>query len=141
VQAYARLMESPDADVRSTAARNWLAWEDAVISLEVYGTPGAYSDRVPDAQIAFVRICAHYFGNNAWLEDGEILRKADRLKGIPGILIHGRHDLGSPVKTAWELTQVWPDARLTVIEDSGHTGSEAFAQAMLAATNEFAGRG
>jgi len=140
VQAYSRLMESPDAEVRAQAARDWLTWEDAVISMEVNGSPGAYSDRVPDAQIAFVRICAHYFGNNAWLEPDEILRKADRLKGIPGILIHGRTDLGSPVKTAWELTKVWPDARLTVIEDAGHTGSEAWAQTMLDATNEFADR-
>ena len=140
VQAYARLMESPDEGVRAQAARDWLAWEDAVISLEANGTPGAYSDRVPDAQVAFVRICAHYFGNNAWLEADEILRKADRLKGIPGILIHGRNDIGCPVRTAWELAQAWPDARLVVIEDSGHTGSETFAQAMIDATDEFAGR-
>ena len=37
--AYARLMDSPDADVRRKAAADWLAWEDAVISQEPHGTP------------------------------------------------------------------------------------------------------
>jgi proline iminopeptidase len=140
VQAYGRLMENPDPDVRARAAQDWLTWEDAVISQEVNGKPGAYSDKVPDAKLAFVRICAHYFGHNAWLEDGRILRDAHRLHGIPGILVHGRNDLGCPVLTAWELAQAWPDARLVVIEDSGHTGSTTMTEALLAATDEFARR-
>ena len=111
VAAYARLMESPDADVRERADADWLAWEDAVISLEPNGTPSAYSDRPPDAALAFVRICAHYFSHGAWLEEGALLRDAGRLAGIPGVLIHGRLDLGSPVGTAWELAQAWPGSR------------------------------
>jgi proline iminopeptidase len=138
--AYGRLMEHPDPAVRARAAQDWLAWEDAVISLEANGTPGSYSDRVPDDQLTFVRMCAHYFGHEAWLEDGQILRDAHRLHGIPAILIHGRNDLGGPVRTAWELARAWPDARLVVIEDSGHTGSAAMTAAMRAATDEFSGR-
>lgn len=40
------------------------------------------------------------------------------------MLIHGRLDLGSPLGTAWELAQVWPDARLVTVADSSHTGSD-----------------
>jgi proline iminopeptidase len=123
VAAYARLMESPDEGVRHQAATDWLAWEDAVISLEPNGTPNAYSDRPADAQLAFVRICAHYFAHGAWLEEGALLREAHRLQGIPGVLFHGRLDLGSPLGTAWELARAWPGAELIVFEDSGHTGS------------------
>jgi len=68
--AYARLMENPDADVRGKAAANWLSWEDAVISQEPHGTPDTYSSRPPAAQLAFVRICAHYYSHGAWLEEG-----------------------------------------------------------------------
>lgn len=138
VQAYGRLMENPDPAVRARAAQDWLAWEDAVISLEVNGKPGAYSDRVPDAKLAFVRICAHYFSNFAWLEEGALLRDAGRLAGIPGVLVHGRHDLGCPVNTAWELAQAWPDAELVIIEDSGHTGSPALGKALGEAVDRFA---
>jgi proline iminopeptidase len=129
--AYARLMESPDADVRGEAAAHWLAWEDAVISQEPHGPPNAYSSRPPAAQLALVRICAHYFSHGAWFEEGALLRDANRLVGIPGVLIHGRLDMGSPLGTAWELARSWPDAQLIVIGDSGHTGSGAMKDAIL----------
>jgi proline iminopeptidase len=117
-----------------------LAWEDAVISQEPQGRPNAYSDRPPAAQLAFVRICAHYFSHAAWLEEGALLRHAHRLAGIPGLLIHGRLDMGSPLRTAWELAQAWPDARLVIIDDSGHTGSETMKNEVLAALRRFARR-
>jgi len=133
-------MEDPDPGVRARAAQEWLAWEDAVISLESKGRPGAYSDRPPDAALAFVRICAHYFAHGAWLEEGALLRDAGRLAGIPGVLIHGRLDLGGPPVTAWELARAWPDAELHVIEDSGHTGSPEMRAAIGRGLDRFARR-
>ena len=138
VPAYARLVEDPDPDVRNAATAAWLAWEDAVISLESSGTPGAYGGRPPLAQVALVRICAHYFSHAAWLEEGQLLGDASRLAGIPGVLIHGRLDVGSPLITAWELSQAWPDSRLVVIDDSGHTGSDTMREAILRAVASFA---
>jgi proline iminopeptidase len=136
--AYARLMDDPDPDVHGKAAADWLAWEDAVVSQEPHGTPNAYSDRPPAAQLAFVRICAHYYANYAWLEDGVLLRDADRLGGIPGVLLHGRLDMGAPLRTAWELARAWPDAELIVVDDSGHTGSETMRLEVVRALDRFA---
>jgi proline iminopeptidase len=131
--AYSRLMADTDPDVRSRAAIEWLAWEDAVISMESNGKPGQYSNRADDAKLALVRICAHYFANGCFLADGVLIREAGKLAGIPAVLVHGRHDLGCPAITAWELTQAWPGAELVVIEDSGHTGSTAMQEALHAA--------
>ena len=138
VGAYARLMESSEAQVRAQAAADWLAWEDAVISQEPQGTPKAYSSRPPAAQLAFVRICTHYFSHGAWLDEGVLLRDGHRLKDIPGVLIHGRLDLSSPLVTAWDLAQAWPDAQLVVVDDAGHTGSDAMTAATLTALEHFA---
>jgi proline iminopeptidase len=138
VAAYARLVESPDPAVREKATWDWLTWEDAVVSLEEQGTPGVYSDRTLEEALAFVRICAHYFSHDAWLEDGELIRNAGRLAGIPGALLHGRHDLGSPVGTAWELAQAWPGSELVVVSDSGHTGSDTMRRLAVGATDRFA---
>ena len=138
VAAYARLMESSEAQVRAQAAADWLAWEDAVISQEPQGTPKAYSSRPPAAQLAFVRICTHYFSHGAWLDEGVLLRDGHRLKDIPGVLIHGRLDLSSPLVTAWDLAQAWPDAQLVVVDDAGHTGSDAMTAATLTALEHFA---
>lgn len=137
VEAYRQLMEHPDAAVREQAAADWCAWEDAAIAHEASGKPGQYSEKIDAARLAFVRICTHYFAHAAWLEDGQLLRDAYRLDGIPGVLIYGRLDLSAPVRTAWELAQAWPDAELRIIEDSGHTGSAAMAAAITEAVARF----
>jgi len=133
LKSYSLMMESPEPDVRARAAAEWVAWEDAVISTEHAGSPGAYSDRPDDAKLAFVRICSHYFANDGFLEDGVLIREAGRLVGIPGVLIHGRNDLGGPAITPWEIARAWPDAELVIIEDSGHTGSATMQEALDAA--------
>jgi proline iminopeptidase len=135
LQAYSRMMEDPDIGVRSRAATEWTAWEDAVISQESNGSPGAYGDRPDDAKLAFVRICSHYFAHDGFLEDGVLIREAGKLAGIPGVLIHGRNDLGGGACTPWELAHAWPGAELIIIEDSGHTGSTIMTGEMHAAAD------
>lgn len=137
VAAYSRLVNDVDPEVRAAAARSWCAWEDAVIAHESLGSPGAYSDKPDAAMLAMVRICTHYFANNAWLSDGQLLRDAHKLAGIPGVLIHGRLDLSGPLQTAWQLAQAWPDAELHVIDDSGHTGSPTMQATILDAIARF----
>ncbi|MGQ0574301.1 MAG: alpha/beta fold hydrolase [Pseudonocardia sp.] len=85
--------------------------------------PGRHPHRPPRDRLAFVRICAHYFSNAAWLDDGQLLRDAGRLAGVPAVLVHGRLDLAAPLDTAWLLADAWAGAELVVVEDSGHTGS------------------
>lgn len=136
VGAYARLVEHPDQHVRAAAVREWCAWEDAVLSGETSGSK-IYGDRPGPAQIAFVRICARYFAHGAWLPEGELIREAGRLSGIPGVLIHGRFDLGSPPHTAWQLANAWPDATLRIVDAVGHLGDQRTEQLVLAALDEF----
>jgi proline iminopeptidase len=138
VAAYARLMNDPDLAIRQSAARAWCAWEDAVVSLEPNATPGMYSDRPDDAMLAFVRICSHYFSHGAWLEEGALLRDADRLSGIPGVLIHGQQDLSCPIDTAWELARAWPDSQLITLKQSGNGASDEKRARLLAALDRFA---
>lgn len=140
VAAYAQLMADPDPEVRTKAAYDWCAWEDAVISLEPHSPPAPYGSRPSDARLALVRIASHYFAHGAWLDEGALLRDAGRLAGIPGVLIHGRFDLGGPLSTAWELARAWPDAELSVVSDSGHMGNETMRERERAALARFAQR-
>ncbi|MEU0136416.1 prolyl aminopeptidase [Streptomyces sp. NPDC006296] len=140
VAAYARRLESPDPGVRARATADWCAWEDAVISQEAYTGPSPYGGRPSRDRQALARLCAHYFSHGAWLEEGQLIRDAGRLAGIPGVLVHGRFDLGGPLTTAWELAKAWPDAELTVIDVAGHLGGPATSRAVLAALDRFARR-
>jgi proline iminopeptidase len=138
VAAYDRLLNAhPDPVVRRQAARDWVAWEDAILSLEegyVVPNPRWADERF---RIAFARLVTHYFSHGAWLEEDELLRNASRLAGIPGVLIHGRLDLSGPPDIAWQLAQAWPDATLHFIA-GGHTGDAEADQLLLEATDRFA---
>ena len=119
--AYARLLGSPVASVRHDAARRWCAWEDTHVSL----MPGwAHDERYDDPtfRAVFARLVTHYWAHGCFLTDGEILAGMHRLAGIPGVLIHGRHDISSPFDTAWRLHRAWPASRLYVLDDAGHSG-------------------
>jgi proline iminopeptidase len=137
VAEYNRLLNiQPDPEIRIKAADDWCAWEDAVVSLEEGWTPNPrYTD--PHFRIAFARLCAHYFSHAAWLVDGELLRNADRLAGIPGVLVHGRLDLGGPPDVPFVLAKAWPGAELHLMR-AGHTGNDEVTELMLDALDRFA---
>ncbi|GAA3490816.1 prolyl aminopeptidase [Streptomyces cremeus] len=131
VAAYARRASSTDLAVRDQAVADWCAWEDAVLSLEPAKPAAApYTGRPEAGRISLVRIASHYFAHGAWLAEGELLRGAGKLSGIPGVLLQGRHDLGSPPHTAWELARAWPDANLHIFDDSGHMGGTGMGQTL-----------
>ncbi len=138
VRAYSRAMEDPDLEERRRAAGAWCAWEDTVLSLEPDAPSATFATGTVAEQIAFVRICAHYAANGAWLEEGALLRDAGRLAGIPGVLIHGRRDLSCPIETAYALAQAWPAAQLVPLDDAGHLRSDSKRSALLEALDRFA---
>ena len=81
----------------------------------------------------------HYFRHHAWLEDGILLRNAGSLAGIPGVMIHGRLDLGAPLVAAWELAQIWADSELVIVANAGHASTDpGMSEALIATTDRFA---
>ncbi len=124
VDAYAALLFDADPQVREHAAREWCAWEDAHVSL----TPGhrpnpRFED--PQFRLRFARLVTHYWRNAAFLEENQLLRDAQLLNGVPGVLIHGLYDVSSPLETAWQLSQRWKTSQLHVLEDAGHGGGDS----------------
>jgi proline iminopeptidase len=89
--------------------------------------------------MAFARIVTHYVAHDAWLEDGVLLRGADALANIPGIMVNGRFDFQAPIGSAWELKRVWPGATLVIVDDAGHDASAAgITRELIRATTRFA---
>jgi proline iminopeptidase len=87
-------------------------------------------------RMAFARIVTHVFRHGAWLREDQLLAEANRLAGIPGVLIQGRLDLAGPPAAAWELARAWPGSELILIEGAGHAAG--LREQLLAATDAFA---
>jgi proline iminopeptidase len=140
VAAYYRLLQDPDPAMHTKAVQDWCEWESALVSVAPEATPEPRRWQ-PAFQLAFARIVTHYFHHNAWLEEGMLLRQAHVLAPIPGILVHGRLDLGIPLVTAWELAQAWPNSELVIVRGAGHASTDpGMSEALIAATDRFATR-
>jgi proline iminopeptidase len=137
VDAYATLLFDADAAVREHAARGWCAWEDTHVSLTPGHQPSPHFED-PEFRLRFARLVTHYWRHAAFLEEQQLLRDAAMLNGIPGVLIHGRHDVSSPLETAWRLSRTWTTSRLHVLDDAGHGGGDGFTGAIVEALNRLA---
>ena len=139
IQAYHRLLSNSDPQVREKAARDWCDWEAAVISIDPgHKPPERYLD--PRFRMVFARIVTHYFSHYCWLKGDELLDGAHRLAGIPGAIVLGRLDLGTPLEGPWKLAQAWPGAELIIIDEAGHeTTTPGMLESIVAAIDRFAG--
>ncbi|MGW6695342.1 alpha/beta hydrolase, partial [Rhodococcus sp. NPDC054953] len=91
----------------------------------------------PAFRMVFARLVTHYWGNDHFLRENQLIDGMTRLAGIPAILVHGRHDVSGPLDTAWELSRRWDGSRLVVVDDAGHGGG-SFISEFVEAINSFA---
>jgi hypothetical protein len=57
------------------------------------------------------------------------------------VIVHGRYDIVCPMRSAWALHKVWPQADLRVVGDAGHASFEpGIALELVRATDAFAAR-
>jgi proline iminopeptidase len=117
--AYSRLLANPDPAIREQSARDWCRWEDVHVSL-AHGNDHHLENRDIGFQLTFARLVTHYWSNAAWLEDGELVRNAHKLAGIPGLMVDGRMDVSGPPDIAWNVGQGWPDAERILVDAAGH---------------------
>ncbi len=140
VKAYHARLNSSDPKVITEAAVAWSAWEGATSKLKK--NEAMVSDFSDDHfAYAFARIENHYFTNRAFFsEDNWILNNVDKIKNIPGIIVQGRYDMPCPPVSAYQLHKKWPNSKLIIVEEAGHSAGEpGITSALVAATNHFAG--
>ena len=140
MQAYNRYLTGTDETKKLECAKAWSQWEGATIALVT--DPDRVEDFGEDKYaIAFARIENHFFVNGGWLEEGQLLRDAGKLRNIPGVIVHGRYDMPCPLKYAWQLAKAWPDADFHIIEAAGHAMSEpGILDQLIRANDRFAGK-
>ncbi len=137
--AYRKRLVGTDRSAQLAAAKAWSVWEGQTIRLLPDAANKAKHEE-DDYALAFARIENHYFVHAGWLEEGQLIRDAHKLAGIPGVIVQGRYDVATPAKTAWDLHLAWPQADFRLVDDAGHAFNEPGILAeLLAATDRFAG--
>ena len=140
VEAFYRRLISDDQSLRNEAARAWSMWEGHVATL----LPDAalikdFAD--PAKAVPMARIAAKFFLENFWLEEAQLLKNVEKIAGIPGIIVQGRHDICTPAVSAFDLAKVWPKGDLWIVDDAGHSASEAgIIDGLVRATDRLAGK-
>jgi len=139
ISAFHRRLTHEDPKIRLAAARAWSVWEASTSFLR-QDPAFIESHKGDEFALAFARIESHYFVNGGFFEcEDQLLRDVGRIRAIPGVIVHGRYDVVCPLQNARELQQAWPEARLEVVPDAGHSAFEpGNADALVRATDSYA---
>lgn len=136
--AYCSRLLGDDELARMSAAKHWAAWEGSCSKLRPSSATLAKFTK-PHNALALARIETHYFLNQGFIDEDQILNNMALIENIPGRIVHGRYDMVCPLDNACTLHRRWPLAELYIVRDAGHSASEAGTiDALIRATQEIA---
>lgn len=131
------LIETGDSASVAQYTRAWAEYEIKISGLNV-------SDEVLGRimsnfnPVAFGVLENYYMANNCFLEEGQLLRDAVKIKDIPAVIVNGRYDMICPPVTAYRLHRKLPNSKLVIAEGAGHwMGEPPIEQALLRAMRDF----
>lgn len=136
IAAYHELLHSEDEQVRLKAAKAWADWESYLVQFE----PKEVDENAQES-LAIARIETHYFVHQGWLQgDKAILNNIHQIRHIPTIICQGRYDLCTPMQSAWELAQAFPEAELRIVQGGHSSFDEGLNTALKEAVAEMVER-
>jgi proline iminopeptidase len=139
VEAYAQRIFKQQGAAAVAAAKNWNAYELAILRLvaETSSVGASAAGTSDEMAVARLRVHLHYLINDCFLQQ-PLLDQIHKLRHIPTIIVHGRYDMICPIQTAFALHQAWPEADFRIVADAGHAAAEPGTQmALVEATQRF----
>lgn len=135
IDRYAEAFNGTDAGQACHALARWLRWEAALetpIEPPPDGpTPPAPGSADADRLRARGRIQTHYLRHRCFLDDGALVAGARMFGKLPGVLLHGTHDLVCRPANAQAVHAAWPDSVLHWVPGAGHAPFEPAMQAAM----------
>ncbi len=139
MKAYQKRLFGKDKEQQIAAARAWSVWEGSTCHM-IPDDSHIQESGEDDFALAFARIENHYFMNKGFFEhENWILDNINKICHIPTIIIQGRYDVICPMATAYDLHQVFPESKLIIVPEAGHSAFEPnIVKELIKATNKFA---
>ena len=115
---YHRMIFSKDEALSIKACKNWSLWEGKSSCL--FPTENVIN-AFDECSVSLARIESHFFINNCFIEEDQIIKNIDRILDIPCTIVHGQYDMVCPIRQAYDLNQVYPKSKLIIAKDAGHS--------------------
>ncbi len=99
IHAYHKRLNGNDELGRLNAAKHWALWQANCLTLHPHSSNiEHFSD--PHFALSLARIETHYFSNQCFIGENEILENIHKIRHLPMFLVHGRYDIVSPLANA-----------------------------------------
>ena len=115
---YHKMIFSDNEKLANKACKEWSLWEGRSSCL--YTTRDVVN-AFDECSVSLARIESHFFVNECFIEENQIIKNIDKILDIPCTIVHGQYDIVCPIRQAYDLNQVYPKSKLIVAEDAGHS--------------------
>ena len=115
---YHRMIFSDDEALSIKACKKWSLWEGKSSCL--FPTENVIN-AFDECSVSLARIESHFFMNNCFIKENQIIKNIDRILDIPCTIVHGQYDMVCPIRQAYDLNQVYPKSKLIIAKDAGHS--------------------
>ncbi|MGJ3260434.1 MAG: prolyl aminopeptidase [Rhodospirillales bacterium] len=120
--AYHMRLTDPSPEVHMPAAAYWAGYETSCSNL--LASPSEAPPQASNGALSLARIEAHFFINDVFIGDTEILDGVAKLHHLPCVVVQGRYDMVCPIRTADTLARAWPGIDYRIVADAGHSAME-----------------
>ncbi len=118
LSAYHEMIHSSDETISKRACREWSLWEGRSSCL----LPSSeVINAFDECAISLAKIESHYFINDCFIEENQILKNINIISNIPCWIVHGQYDVVCPIRQAYDLQAVYPKSNLIIAKDAGHS--------------------
>jgi len=136
--AYFNYLMDPDPSVHRPAARSFRRYEAELLTLlpKEESLEFVEEDKV---SLGAAKLGVYYFLNKCFLQPDQILKNMKAISALPAYIIQGRYDMLCPPLAAYELSESWPNSKLSILPCAGHSSKDPGIQdALVDATHNFA---
>ena len=118
LSAYHEMIFSSDETISNRACKEWSLWEGKSSCLIPCNN---VINSFDECAVSLARIESHFFMNNCFIRENQILEDIKKIKDIPCIIVHGQYDIVCPIRQAHDLHKVYDNSELIIAKDAGHS--------------------
>ena len=118
LSAYHEMIFSSDETISNRACKEWSLWEGKSSCLIPSNN---VINSFDECSVSLARIESHFFMNNCFIRENQILEDINKIKDIPCIIVHGQYDIVCPIRQAHDLHKAYDNAELIIAKDAGHS--------------------